>query len=668
MSDIIRLLPDAIANQIAAGEVVQRPASAVKELLENAIDAGSSKIQLYIKDAGKTLLQVIDNGKGMSPPDARLCFERHATSKISKTDDLLAIRTMGFRGEALASIAAIAQVELKTRRPEDELGSIVRIEGSKIIKQETVASPVGTSIAIKNLFFNVPARRKFLKSNPVERRHILDEFQRVAIAYPEIAFSVTDGEKEIYHLKAGNLKQRIVALFGNGYAKRLVPVEEKTGYVKISGFIGKPEYVRKSRGEQFFIINKRFIKSQLLHRAIIEAYDNLLPAEGYPFYVIFIEIDPSRIDVNVHPTKQEIKFDDEQIIITFINAAVKRSLATFSITPQLDFNQEIKWQFQPTNQKKDNTSPPISIPSAESPTAMSSGFTSSTKTTGSSYSGNTGYRKKDKGVDKNWKDMFKTEDLDVSKENVSGEEVSNKEIDSSTNKSNNVDERPADERPAFQVKQSKMGRETEPSIKKTTNIRSSELAEKTVFEPFQIHHRFIVYHVKSGIIILDQQSAHERILYEQYLKYLQENQGPIQQLMFPEKLQLSISDVQILKDIQMEVQLLGFDLEYTDENHFLIKGIPPDMGDLGDLDQLFDGILAQYRENREILQLEKRQNLARSMARQAAIKRKKVLTSTEMESLMDQLFACEKPYIAPNGRKTFIKQKLEDIDKQFQKL
>ena len=654
MSDIIRLLPDAIANQIAAGEVIQRPASAVKELLENAIDAGSTKIQLYIKDAGKTLLQVIDNGKGMSPTDARMSFERHATSKITNVNDLFAIKTMGFRGEALASIAAIAQVELKSRRSEDELGTKIQIEGSKIKKQETVACPVGTSIAIKNLFFNVPARRKFLKSNPVERRHIIDEFQRVALAHPEIAFSVTDGEKEIYHLRQGNLKQRVVALFGKNYAKRLVPVEERTDYVNIDGFIGKPEYIRKSRGEQFFIINKRFIKSQQLHRAVIEAYDSLLPPEGFPFYVIFMEIDPARIDVNVHPTKQEINFDDEQIIITFINSAVKRALATFNITPQLDFEQEIKWQFQPKPKTppKTSSSTSVSKPSASNAIPSTKSFVPQAKSNTSSFTpSNFSSRGKNKGVEKNWKEMFKTEHVDLSEAGPSDKTPTQERLskDSTTH---------------IQVRSSKMGATTP---KSNVNVRTSDLEEKTVFEPFQIHHRYIVYHIKSGIIILDQQSAHERILYEKYLAYLQNNSGPVQQLMFPQQLQLSTTDIQILKDIQVEIQLMGFDLVLTEDEQFMVKGMPPDMQELGDLDRLFDGILAQYRENREILQLEKRQNLARSMARQAAIKRKKVLTSSEMESLMDQLFACEKPYIAPNGRKTFIKQSLDDLDKQFQK-
>ncbi|MDB5152691.1 MAG: mismatch repair protein MutL, partial [Mucilaginibacter sp.] len=340
MPDIIQLLPDSVANQIAAGEVVQRPASAVKELVENAIDAGADKIQLILKDAGKSLIQVIDNGCGMSLTDARMCFERHATSKIRKAEDLFAIRTMGFRGEAMASIAAIAQVELKTRRHEDELGTCILIEGSEVISQQACSANTGTSISVKNLFYNTPARRNFLKSNPVEFRHIVDEFQRISLANPSVFFTLHHDGQEVYHLPAAPLKQRIVHLFGNNYNQRLVPVEEDTSIIKLHGYVGKPEFARKTRGEQFFFVNNRFIRDAYLNHAVLTAFEELLPDESYPLYVLFIGIDPSKIDINVHPTKTEIKYQDEKSIYAIIRSAVKRSLGRYNITPSLDFNQE----------------------------------------------------------------------------------------------------------------------------------------------------------------------------------------------------------------------------------------------------------------------------------------------------------------------------------------
>ena len=340
MPDIIQLLPDSVANQIAAGEVVQRPASAVKELVENAIDAGADKIQLILKDAGKSLIQVIDNGCGMSLTDARMCFERHATSKIRKADDLFAIRTMGFRGEAMASIAAIAQVELKTRRHEDELATCITIEGSEVIKQEACSANTGTSISVRNLFYNTPARRNFLKSNPVEMRHIIDEFQRIALANPNVFFTLHHDGQEVYHLPGSMLKQRIIHLFGNNYNQRLVPVEEDTSIIKLHGYVGKPEFARKTRGEQFFFVNNRFIRDNYLNHAVLTAFEELLPDESYPLYVLFIEIDPSKIDINVHPTKTEIKYQDERSIYAIIRSAVKRSLGKYNITPTLDFDQE----------------------------------------------------------------------------------------------------------------------------------------------------------------------------------------------------------------------------------------------------------------------------------------------------------------------------------------
>src|ERR1700712_1720162 len=362
MSDIIQLLPDSVANQIAAGEVVQRPASAVKELIENAIDAGADKIQLIIKDAGKSLIQIIDNGCGMSVTDARMCFERHATSKIRKAEDLFAIRTMGFRGEAMASIAAISQVELKTRRYEDEPGTCIFIEGSEVLSQEACSANTGTSISVKNLFYNTPARRNFLKSNPVEMRHIIDEFQRVALANPQIFFTLHHDGQEVYHLPEATLKQRIVHLFGNNYNQRLVPVEEDTSIIKLRGFVGKPEFARKTRGEQFFFVNNRFIRDAYLNHAVLTAFQEVLPDDTYPLYVLFIEIDPSKIDINVHPTKTEIKYQDEKAIYAIIRSAVKRSLGRYNITPSLDFDKDASIEHMVTQKPLDEiVAPTISF-------------------------------------------------------------------------------------------------------------------------------------------------------------------------------------------------------------------------------------------------------------------------------------------------------------------
>src|ERR671912_1088888 len=353
LPDIIHLLPDNIANQIAAGEVIQRPASAVKELLENAVDAGATEIKLLINDAGKALIQVIDNGMGMSETDARMCFERHATSKIKSIDDLFHIRTMGFRGEALASIAAVAQVELRTKRADDETGTLITIENSIVEKQEPIASPVGTSISMKNLFFNVPARRNFLKSNAAEMRHIVDEFIRVAMSFPQIFFSLTSNGQEVFHLEAGSLKQRILQLLGNSYNAKLVAVKEETDYMNIYGFIGKPETAKRTRGDQYFFVNNRFIKSAYLNHALTGAYQDMISSDSFPMYVLFIDINPEQVDVNVHPTKQEIKFEDEKIVYAFVQAAVKHALAQFSITPTLDFDLD------PSIQRLDAVSKPF---------------------------------------------------------------------------------------------------------------------------------------------------------------------------------------------------------------------------------------------------------------------------------------------------------------------
>lgn len=624
--DLIKLLPDAIANQIAAGEVIQRPASAVKELLENALDANGDSIQLIFKDGGKTLIQVIDNGKGMSPTDARLCFSRHATSKITNADDLFSIQTMGFRGEALASIAAIAHVELKTRRAEDKLGTLIIMEGSEVKSQESCACQPGTSLSIKNLFFNVPARRKFLKSNPIEARHIREEFHRIALAYPEIAFSVINDGHEIYHLKSGNVHQRIVGIMRKNYSERLVPIEQNTDYLKIKGYIGKPQFAKKTRGEQFLFVNKRFIKSQAVHKAVLEAYATLLAKEQIPLYTIYIEIDPSRIDVNVHPTKQEIKFEDEQIITTFVGAAVRKALSSHHITPAIDFDQKVNLGFEKT--KPFNPTP-----------KTQNEFNPSNKGN-DGYSQGTSYISRKSSGSVGWEELHKTGPLEVKQDRQQEEQL-------------------------FTTYQSSFNAEPK---EESTNIPPVHLNTSTDYQPFQIHNRYIICHIKSGIIILDQQASHERILYEKYLNQLEKNSGDAQKMMFPQKVNLSAEDAHLLSQLLPEITALGYLIEEAEEaDTFVISGTPSELGNLGDIEEIFDDLLAQYKKNIEVLQLEKRKGLAQAMARQSAIKRGRSLTTTEMQNLLDQLFACQIPYIAPNGRKTFVRQQLNQWDKLFEK-
>jgi len=481
MSDIIQLLPDNVANQIAAGEVVQRPASAVKELLENAIDAGANKIQLILKDAGKALIQVIDNGCGMTANDAKMCFERHATSKVRKAEDLFAIRTMGFRGEAMASIAAIAQVEMKTRRHEDELGVLISIEGSVILREEPVATTEGTSISIKNLFFNTPARRNFLKSNPAEMRHIIDEFQRVALAHPAIAFSLHHDKSEIYRLPASSLKQRIVHLLGNNYNERLIPVEEETSIINLKGFIGKPEFAKKTRGEQFFFVNNRFIKDAYLNHAVNRAYEELLPEENFPLYVLFIEIDPANIDVNVHPTKTEIKYLDEKSIYAILHSAVKRSLGRFNISPTIDFDQETGFSSMITPMAPEEIVPPsitfnpdFNPFAAEKPVLRENAYTNFSK---NYYNGLAGMS----GGSKNWGSLY-----EIAKHSV--------------------------------AEQSAM------DLSGDTEDDHAPVQKQLM----QLHNRYIISQIKSGLMVIDQQAAHERVLYERFLLHLEDRKGHCQ--------------------------------------------------------------------------------------------------------------------------------------------
>ena len=624
MSDIIQLLPDSVANQIAAGEVVQRPASAVKELIENAIDAGADRIKLIVKDAGKTLIQVIDNGCGMSVTDARLCFERHATSKIRKAEDLFAIRTMGFRGEAMASIAAIAQVELKTKRVEDELGTVVNIEASKVIDQRPEALPSGTSIAIKNLFYNIPARRNFLKSNSVEMRHIIDEFQRISLANPSLFFSLHSDNNEIFHLSPGSLKQRIVHLFGNNYNQKLVPVEEETSIINIQGFIGKPEYAKKTRGEQFFFVNKRFIKDHYLNHAIMNAYEEVLPTDSFPLYVLFIEIDPAKIDINVHPTKTEIKYEDEKAIYAILRSAVKRSLGRYNIAPSLDFNQETSFSNLISAKPLDEIqAPTISFNPNFNPFEGGSEPSTLSKTSrAESYS--KGLEKKI-GIPQNWDTLYQI----------------------------------AEQEDPIQLP-------LLPNESDSDEVFQLNGENKKVF--FQLHNRYILSQIHSGFMLIDQQAAHERILFEQYKEHLENNKGSSQQSLFPSTLELSASDFALMDELLPELQTLGFQLRPFGKTTYIIDGIPADLGTNVNEAKIVDQLLEDYKNNASELTLTKRENLARSLAKNAAIKPGTPLDNESISDLIDALFACESPNISIHGKPTIVTITLQELMEKFNKI
>ena len=612
MPDIIHLLPDSVANQIAAGEVVQRPASAVKELMENALDAGGSKIKLIVKDAGKTLIQVIDNGCGMSETDARMSFERHATSKIQKADDLFAIRTMGFRGEALASIAAIAQVELKTRRIGDDVGVQIDIEGSEIKRQETVSCSEGTSISVKNLFFNVPARRNFLKTDSVELRHIIDEFHRVSIPNPEIAFSFHHNNTEIFHLEAGSLKQRLMGVFGSSYNSRLVPVEENTGIVKIKGFVIKPDFAKKTRGEQFFFLNKRFIKNSYLHHAVQSAFEQLLPTDSFASYFLMLDVDPKSIDINIHPTKTEVKFEDEKAIYAFLRSAVKKSLGQFNISPSLDFDQEAHLYNMPLK-------PVDGI-----------------------------YKQPTIKVDENY-NPFKTE-----KKEIAERELSNK-----TNWEK-LYSRHVDNQLEFEIKKEE---ETQQTINTDWD---NDLHESNKKSTYQLHNKYILTHIKTGFMVIDQQGAHERILYERILEGFEKHKSATQQELFPKTIELNTPDFVLVKELQSEIQSMGFDISEFGKNTFIIHGVPADTSDYDSV-KLLEGLLENYKQNLLELKSDKRENLARSMARNTAIKSGRALTQEEMQNIIDELFACKMPYSTPSGKPTITTFSSDDLDKRFKK-
>lgn len=603
MADIIQLLPDAVANQIAAGEVIQRPASVVKELLENALDAGATEITLIIKEAGKTLVQVVDNGFGMSETDARLCFEKHATSKIKTADDLFSLTTMGFRGEALASIAAIAHVELKSKQPDHELGTSILIEGSEVVSQASCQHQTGTSISVKNLFYNVPARRNFLKSNLAELRHIIDEFQRVALTSPDVAYTFYNNGQILFQLKTSSLKQRIIGIFGPNYIERLVPLKQESAHVNIHGFIGKPEFAKKTRGEQFFFANNRFIKHPYFHHAVVNTFQELIPENAVPSYFIFIDVDPKSIDVNIHPTKVEVNFIDKRLIYAVLGSSIKKALAENNLTPALDFETEPSLNFDfPAD--RPIRPPQIKINPDYNP------FESSSKP-GSSFQ-----KEKDSNLP-HWEKLYSQTQADPADSDYP------KPFE--TNLQTNIEEN-------------------------KQNVVQSGL-------------KYIISSVKSGLMVINQQLAHERILFESYTEQFREGKVPSQQLLFPIQLHFTVSDSEIIKQLLPDLKEIGFDLEQFNQQNFVASGTPSEVKE-SQIQPLLEQIIENFKRVKNIDQ-DRKVNFAKSMARQLSIKAGQRLKTEEMTNLINQLFACQVPEKSPGGQSIIKIISTEELDTKF---
>ena len=599
MPDIIRLLPDSIANQIAAGEVVQRPASVVKELMENSIDAGATSIRVIVKEAGRTLIQIMDDGMGMSEMDARMSLERHATSKIRVAEDLFTLRTMGFRGEALASIAAVSQFEMKTRQVHSDLGTWLVVEGSEVKRQEPVACEQGTNISVKNLFYNIPARRNFLKSNPVEMKHILEDFQRIALAHPELSFSLVQGDERLYDLAPGKLSQRVVVLFGKSYQEQLASCQEETALMKVSGYIGKPESARKTRGEQFIFVNHRFVRNNYLNHAITSAYENLLPENSFPFYVLFVDIDPKHIDVNVHPTKTEIKFDDERAVYAVVKSAVRQALGAHNLTPALDYSADVNL------------------------------------------------------VNK------------ISHAPLSREQYLEEQLGTSLNRSNlqNWEKLFEDERPEQSRLFAPPSDESQIRVASAMNQTGVNVPaeEKAVF---QFRLKFLVRPVKNGLMIIDQQAAHERILFEKFLQKMQRHNGSSLPSLFPQTVTFNAADFALVMEMEGEIKGLGFQFDVFGKNTLVVTGMPAETAGKNEK-ELFEGLIDQFKENQSSLTLPIRDNLASSLARRAAIKAGQKLSREEMDSLVEGLFACRNPNYSSEGNTTFFIIETSKIENYF---
>ncbi|MBK7295917.1 MAG: DNA mismatch repair endonuclease MutL [Flavobacteriales bacterium] len=621
MADLIRLLPDHVANQIAAGEVVQRPASVVKELLENSVDSGAKRIIVVVKDAGRTLIQVTDDGHGMGASDARLCFERHATSKIREANDLQTLRSKGFRGEALASIAAIAQVDLKTRDKHEELGTHITIEGSRVRTQDPMAGPIGTTISVRSLFYNVPARRQFLKSDGVELKHVMEEFHRVALAHPDIAFQVVHNDVQEFNLSgalddatpSAALRQRIVGLYGRKYDERLVPVEEHTDFVSVTGFVGKPEFAKRTRGEQYYFINQRFIRSSYLDHAVRRAYEELVVRENFPSWFLFIELDPAQIDINIHPTKTEIKFRDDRAIYAIVHAAVRRALGRFNIVPSLDFEPE-----------------PAMIAAFSSAAASSKAPDWNPRDLGA-------FTAPPRPSAEGWQPLF---NMGLASP-----------VDDTIEDEANRPAREMDGRPY-----------SEPRI-----LPSRELDGEQSDRPlFQLHGTYILAQLRNGYMVVDQHRAHERVLFERNLKLLESGAGLTQTELFPRHVELNAADLAMVEEVLPDLRKMGFDLELFGGRTVQVNGMPAEAAD-EDPTRLLENLLEQLKQQKGGLRNERHQVLATGMARSMAIRSGRNLTSAEMLDLIDRLFACEMPYTTSSGKPTLITYGLDELNERFER-
>ncbi|MEO9660949.1 DNA mismatch repair endonuclease MutL [Maribacter dokdonensis] len=616
MADIIRLLPDHVANQIAAGEVVQRPSSVVKELMENAIDAGATDIQLIIKDGGKTLIQVVDNGKGMSGTDARLSFERHATSKIQKAEDLFNLHTKGFRGEALASIAAIAHVEMLTKTEDDDIGTKIKIEGSKIVSQEVVVAPKGTSMLVKNLFFNIPARRNFLKSDQVEYRHITDEFHRISLAHPQVAFSFYNNGSDVFQLPANEFRKRIVHIFGRKTDEKLVPVEEETQVVKISGYILKPEFAKKSRGEQFFFANNRFIKSPYLHHAILGAFEGVIRPGTHPGYFLNLEVDPGTIDINIHPTKTEVKFDDEHTLYAMLKSTVKHSLGQFNVVPALDFEQDQNLDTPYSYKNKQVGIPQVVVDASFNP------FETTVKTSkGNNSTGN--YKKPNV---EGWENLYAGLETKV-ESNVSHLEFESEVVNSS------------------------IFDDEKESIEPTTTT-------------FQLRKKFIITTIKSGMVVINQSRAHQRVLYENFLKNITIKEAVSQQLLFPLTLSFSPGEMNILREIKDNLCTVGFVFGDLDDEGVEIKGVPVLVAE-SEVQMIMEQLMSDFQQEVPGDSFSQSDMLAKTLAKTLSVKTGESLDEFSQVKLVNDLFACKETTLSPFNKKVYVTITENDIERKF---
>ena len=633
MSDVIRLLPDSVANQIAAGEVIQRPASVIKELVENSVDAGATHIQIILKDAGRTLIQVVDNGCGMSDTDARLAFERHATSKISQAADLFALNTMGFRGEALASIAAIAQVDLRTMRRGESVGTRLIINGSKVESQEPEACQPGSNMMVKNLFFNVPARRKFLKKDSVELSNILREFERLALVNPELEFTLVHNDSVLHQLLRGSLKQRIGDLFGKSLEKQIIPVETETSIVKVTGFVGLPECARKRNALQYFFVNGRNMRHPYFHKAVMQCYEQLIPSDEQPNYFLNFEVAPDSIDVNIHPTKNEIKFENEQSIWQILVAAIKESLGKFNAVPSINFDAEDMPDI-PAFTPDANAQHGIELDLSYNPFA-STPVSSTPKSSGGGTPSS--WRRETNAVTGDWEKLYAnfTGKRDDSIENIRASAIN--EIDAIVNIP-----------------------EEEVIVQSKLDIESDEVVQNLM----QIKNRYILSPSKSGLMVVDQHRAHVRILYDRYMDLAQLGAMSTQRVIFPEVLQLSSSQNAIMESINEEVSAVGFDVSYLGDNSWSINGVPSVIDGVNTRDAILQ-MIESVTESGEEIGAGLREKIALSMARAASIKVGQSLTQADMEHLMSDLFKLATPNYTPDGKLVVSIISIDDLHRLF---